>query len=266
MPEWITNLIIDQYSWGPWIRVGIYFLLAWLASVFSSYFAHLMLVIWKMGRQDQMTPERKEALQSLYASATSFFVFIVAILASLSLFIKPDTLVWMVGLFSAAFGLGARPLISDYLTGIGFIFADTFGVGEKVDILGIEGVIEKIDLRTTWMRAPNGELVIIPNGEIRLVSNYSRGKFSTANISLKVVAADLSRALVLLQRVGREAVSVLPNLLEPWQVISKEGVIGQQAELTLLTKARFGKAAEMRPRLLALVQERLAEAEIELVD
>jgi hypothetical protein len=65
---------------------------------------------------------------------------------------------------------------------------------------------------------------------------------------------------------GREAVSLLPNLLEPWQVISENGTIGQQTELTLLAKARFGKAAEMRPRLLALVQERLAEAGITLAD
>jgi hypothetical protein len=59
---------------------------------------------------------------------------------------------------------------------------------------------------------------------------------------------------------------LLPNLLEPWQVISDSGVIGQQTELTLSTKARFGKAAEMRPRLLALVQDRLAEADILLVN
>jgi small-conductance mechanosensitive channel len=45
----------------------------------------------------------------------------------------------MVGLFAAAFGLGARPLVSDYLTGVGFLFEDTFDVGEKVDILGNEG-------------------------------------------------------------------------------------------------------------------------------
>jgi len=43
-------------------------------------------------------------------------------------------------------------------------------------------------------------------------------------------------------------------------------VIGQQTELTLLAKARFGMGAEMRPRLLALVQERLAEAGVGLVD
>jgi hypothetical protein len=65
---------------------------------------------------------------------------------------------------------------------------------------------------------------------------------------------------------AEEAVRLLPNLLEPWQVISETGTIGQQAELMLVARARFGKAAEMRPRLLTLVQERLAEADVAMSD
>ena len=106
----------------------------------------------------------------------------------------------------------------------------------------------------------------MPNGEVRVVRNFTRVLFPTANIKLKVEGADLSRALPLLEELGQEAVSLLPNLLEPWQVISETGAMGQQTVLTLLAKARFGQAAEMRPRLLALVQERLAEAGIALVD
>jgi hypothetical protein len=83
---------------------------------------------------------------------------------------------------------------------------------------------------------------------------------------LKIEAADLCQALPFLEELGQGAVSLLPNLLEPWQVISEKGTIGQQTELTLLAKARFGQAAEMRPHLLALVQERLAEAGIALAD
>ena len=69
---------------------------------------------------------------------------------------------------------------------------------------------------------------------------------------------------MLLENLGKEAVVMLPNLIEPWQIISPEGVIGQCTELTLIAKARFGMAAKMRPRLLSLVQERLAEAAIDL--
>ena len=208
--------------------------------------------------------QRQRTLSDLFASAISFGAFLIATVFTLGLFVDTTTLVWMIGLFSAAFGLGARPLISDYLTGIGFIFENTLDIGEKVEILGIEGVVEKINLRTTLIRAPGGELCVVPNGEIRTIRNFSRGRFSTANITLKLSATDLSRSIILLEELGEEAVTLLPNLLEPWQVVSESGVIGDKAELTLLTKTRFGKAAEMRPRLLALVQERLSDAEITL--
>jgi len=44
------------------------------------------------------------------------------------------------------------------------------------------------------------------------------------------------------------------------------GALGEHIELTLLAKARFGQAAELRPSLLALVQERLTEAGISSAD
>jgi small-conductance mechanosensitive channel len=39
---------------------------------------------------------------------------------------------------------GARPLISDVLTGIDLIFEDTYAFGEKVEIQGVEGVVEAV--------------------------------------------------------------------------------------------------------------------------
>lgn len=253
--------------WSYVVRIGGFYILSWLVHRLAPWMAGcLMRLIRFTPRGRQPRPERQATLQSLVASAISFVAFAAATLVSVGQFVQADTLIWIVGLFSAAFGLSARPLTSDILAGLSFIFEDTFAVGEKVETLGVEGVVEAINLRTTWIRSPTGELYIVPNGELRVIRNFSRSRFSTANIKLKMEGADLSRALPLLEELGQEAVSLLPNLLEPWQVISESGTIGQQTELTLLAKARFGRAAEMRPRLLALVQERLAEASIALVD
>jgi hypothetical protein len=79
-------------------------------------------------------------------------------------------------------------------TGISFIFEDTFDVGEKVEILNVEGVIEAVNLRTSTLRAPTGELYIVPNGEIRLIRNFSRGRFSITKITLKLAGEDLGHA------------------------------------------------------------------------
>ncbi len=265
MFEQLTVLFTTPVWWSYVIRIVSFYLLAWFVHRLARRLAGRISRLSRFAsRTLRPRPERQETLEGLIASAISFTVFMVATLASIGQFVRPDTLVWMVGLFSAAFGLGARPLISNFLAGVSLIFEDIFAVGEKVEILGVEGVIEAVNLRTTWMRAPTGELYIVPNGEMVVVRNFSRGLFSLADIKLKIATADLNRALSLLEELGQRDVLLLPNLLEPWHVISESGVSGQQTELTLLAKARFGKAAEMRPRLLALVQEQLAKEGIAL--
>jgi len=205
--------------------------------------------------------ERLRTLQSLTSSALSIAAYIIATLFSLTLFVDAESLIWMIGLFSAAFGLGARPFISDFLTGISFIFEDTIDVGDKIEIpmspKTVEGVVEKVTLRVTQVRGMDGELFTMPNGDIRLVRNFSRGDISRTSVSVKVPSTSLVQALTLLEALAQPAMTRLPNLVEPWQVISETGAIGNDTELTILAKAKFGKGAELRTRLMALVQEEL---------
>ena len=267
MWQQFVTLWTAEFWWSYLLRIVVYFLAAYLIHRLSRRLARRLLRIGSLAnKRRQMRPDRQKTLASLVASAITFLSVVTAVLLSLNLFVGGETLVWMVGLFTAAFGLGARPLVSDFLTGIGFLFEDTFDVGEKVDIMGNEGVVETVNLRTTTLRAPGGELFVVPNGEIRILRNFSRGRFSSATVSLKLDADDLSRALPILEELSREALLLLPNLLEPWQIISETGTIGQQTELTLVAKAKYAMGAEMRPRLLALVHERLNEAGIHLGD
>lgn len=269
-PQLIPDFTLSLRQAPVWVEsvllIVLFFFLAWVVHRMAPRLARRIV------RLHRFTPgsvtlrqERQLTLRGLLASSISVAAFTVATIISLSLFIDTNTLIWVIGLFSAAFGLGARNLVNDFVSGVSLIFSDDYDVGEKVEMMGVEGVIEAVNMRTTLVRAPTGELLVVPNGDVRLIRNYSRGRFSMANITLKLAASDLPRALPLLEALGKEAVALLPNLLEPWKVISQSGVIGQQTELTLLAKARFGKAAEMRPRLLALVQERLTDAGIELV-
>ena len=242
----------------------MYFLLAWLLSYVAGIISRRVIRLGGLASQ-KSRPERQKTLYGLVQGIITVTFFVVAAMLSLNQFVETTTLIWMIGLFGAGFGLSARPLISDVMAGTSFIFEDTFSVGEKVEILDNEGIIEAITLRTTWLRAPTGELYTIPNGDIRVVRNFSRGRFSVANIIFKIPAAELSRALPVLESLSLEAMDSLPNLIEPWSVISESGIIGQTAELTLLAKARFGKAAEMRTKLLAMVHETLENENIELV-
>lgn len=263
MFEQVTEFISANF----FLRTTLLFFLAWIVSRLSRRIAGRVLRLSRFtSERRRPSPEREQTLQELLANIITVLAFLVVILASLLFFIDVDTLFWMIGLFSAAFGLGARPQISDFLSGLGFLFEDTFSVGEKVEIMGNEGVIEAVKLRTVLMRAPTGELFVIPNGEIRVVRNFSRGKFSAVNVTLKVSTASLNRTLETLSSLSADALVSLPNLIEDWQVLNETGAVGEHTELSLIAHARFGKGAEMRPRLLALIHERLAEEGIELVD
>lgn len=260
---------LAQYPWldNP-IRILTYVAAAWLVAFLLKRLARWLLKLGRLAPQHRkLSPERQKTLHSLLSSTINLIVIVLAIIASMRLFVDATTVAWVMGLFSAAFGFGARLIIGDYLGGLSFLFEDSFAVGEKIEIPGsptFEGVVEAINLRTTMLRSPSGELYVVPNGEIRTVRNFSRGKFSIANITINISATDLSTALPALEALANEAVSLLPNLIEPWRVTSLGGVTGQYTELTLIAKARFGKAAEMRPRLLALVQERLLEINVQL--
>ncbi len=220
---------------------------------------------------DAAHKKRRETLQQIFASLISVGAFITAIVFNLGQFVTVETLLWLMGFLTAAFGFGARVLVTDILAGFNIIFEDIFGVGEKIEVKGSTGVIsatgvvEHVSLRTTWIRASSGEPFVVPNGDVRTIRNFSRGRFSMANISLKLAGADLQRVLPILTDLGKEAVTLLPDLLEPWQVISESGALGQHAELTLVAKARFGRAADVRPNMLTLVQGRLIESDIPLV-
>jgi small conductance mechanosensitive channel len=240
------------------LRIVLFFGVAWLVHRAAPWLArHLVRLRYVRGRP---VPERLTTLRSIVASALSFGALVVALVLTLAQFVDANTLLWVIGLFSAAFGLGARDFVNDIVAGLGIVLDDIFAVGEKIEIGGVEGVVEAVTLRMTRLRSPTGELFMVPNGEVRVVRNFSRGRFSAANVTVRVAAGDLPLSLAVLGDLAAEAVELLPDLVEPWRVISPDGHIGRETDLTLVAKARFGRAAELRPRLLALVHERLAEA------
>lgn len=219
---------------------------------------------WRTGEQHHA---RRRTLVSLVSGILTGVAFAIAGFISLATFINIDTLVWMIGLFGAGIGFGAKPFISDYMTGIAFIADDSFDVGEKIEVIGIVGVVEAVTLRITTLRGEDGERYTIPNGEIRQVRNFSRGQYTPINISVRVPAAEIQNAIAVLEELGEEAAEELPHLLGPWRVIAVDHTqLSSHAELTLAARAVFGKGAQTRPYILAMVQKRLASKTIELVD
>jgi small conductance mechanosensitive channel len=270
---------VDLFSWlPPWlVQTLITLVMVWVGLWMTRYLVKRIIQpklepdmrrwVHRLDpRAIPLRPERRETLRRLITSPINLIALVVAGLFGLAHFIG-----WTnVTLLTGAFGLASAPLLRDLQNGMHIVLEDTFDIGERVQIgdtlTRIEGIVESINLRTTSIRAPGGELYAVPHGEIRIVRNYSRGDFALTSLMLKVTMADLASTLAHLNELSQEAVALLPNLVEPWQVSSGSGVIRQHARLTVLAKARFGQTEALRLELMALIQQRLAEAGITLID
>jgi len=78
------------------------------------------------------------------------------------------------GIVGIAIGLGAQTLVRDILSGIFMLIEDQYGVGDNVNVLDVQGIVEKVGLRVTTVRDSQGTLWYLRNGEILKVGNQSK--------------------------------------------------------------------------------------------
>jgi len=88
----------------------------------------------------------------------------------------------------ATIGFGAQSMVRDLLAGFLLIIEDQFDIGDSLMVGGTSGTVEDLSLRVTRLRGVDGTIWFVPNGEIRLLANTSRG-WAEAMIDIPVPAA-----------------------------------------------------------------------------
>jgi len=131
----------------------------------------------------------------------SFAVYGITLYLLLSTIqINPTPLFASAGIFGIIIGLGLRPLIEDFFTGLFMLSEDILRVGDYVMIGDSEGTIEFLCLRTLRLRDKYGAIHIIPNREIKKIINYSK-KLSRVIVDIQVKnSQSIDNAITLLEK------------------------------------------------------------------
>lgn len=265
------------------VFVFVVFLIAWLISRLSGRLAGWILQAARYediprtridpaaeSYMDDNTimARRQQTVQQLLAGFITFGVFTLALVLAVGQFFSLSNLAIVATVAANAFGFAARDYVGDMLNGISNIFENRFNIGDNVAVFRtgdkVEGVIERMTVRTLSIRTRTGELINVPQGEVRILLNYSRGSYSGVDVICKVAAADLPRAMAELQALGREAPAMLPECIEPWTLVSRDGTLGSAAEIRIHARALFGYGAGLRLRIMVLIEERLSSVGISL--
>jgi small-conductance mechanosensitive channel len=119
--------------------------------------------------------ERASTIGGVLSATLKTATWIIALAMALGEFgFDLGPLIASAGIVGVAVGLGAQTLVRDILSGIFMLIEDQYGVGDSVDVLEVEGVVEKVGLRVTTVRDGQGTLWYLRNGEILKVGNQSQ--------------------------------------------------------------------------------------------
>ena len=276
---------MSQGTWDDfqrWIRgTGLEILLIILGALIVARFVHWiadrsgrraelrMQEMAESGQTPSANVRQSRAIVQVVEWLVIGTVYAVAILLILDRAGVPLAgLVPTAAVIGVALGFGAQRVVQDLLAGFFLVserqygFGDLIRIGEVGSTTGVAGTVESLTLRTTRLRTIEGEVVTIPNGEIRQVTNLSR-EWSRVVVDAKVpIDKDLEQVITRL----REAVATLGDepawkdlILEAPSVLGVESLtLGvAQVRVTTLTQPgqQFVVGRELRQRIAGALRD-----------
>src|SRR3954468_10188081 len=189
-----------QFGLDRPLKILIVILIAAIASSVLSRLARRAVEtaagITPVRRASARADQRARTLAAVTGSLVRIVVWTTAGLTILGILgIALGPLIAGASIVGVALGFGAQALVRDFLSGFFILVEDQYGVGDKVNLSGAKGTVEEVTLRVTRMRADDGSVWFVPNGEIRKVANATMGWQRALIDVLLPLDVDVDRAL-----------------------------------------------------------------------
>ena len=141
-----------------------------------------------------------DTVASLLSSLCKYAIYFIILCNVLVMWgVNITSILALGGAVSVAVGLGAQDIVKDMMAGLFIITENQFGVGDIVELNGFSGTVEAIGIRTTRIRNADGNVHIVPNGQISIVTNMSKG-FNRAIVDISVAyGEDMDRVFAVLK-------------------------------------------------------------------
>jgi small conductance mechanosensitive channel len=205
-----------------------------IAAVLSRIFGRVarravetMAGITPVRRASARADQRAHTLAAVTGSVVRIIVWTIAGLTILGIFgISLGPLIAGASIVGVALAFGAQALVRDFLSGFFILVEDQYGVGDKVNIGGAKGIVENVTLRVTRMRADDGAVWFVPNGEIRKVANDTMGWHRATIDVLLPLDSDVDRALTV---IAEECDAVAGDPAWAEEIVERPQVLGVEA-------------------------------------
>jgi moderate conductance mechanosensitive channel len=198
----------------------------------------------------QIAASRLRTLMPLLrAMAGSVIVVVGGLLVLSELGVNITPLIAGASVFGLAISFGSQSLVRDIVSGVFFLAEDSFRIGEYVDCSKVKGTVEGFSVRSLKLRHQNGQLHIVPFGQVAHITNFSRDwtvvKFNLAFAN----GTDVELLRKTVKKIGTDMMeepAFKPILLQP---LKMQGVVDIK-DNSLIVRFKF----MARPKNPSLVQ------------
>ena len=175
----LIEKILSKEVIGPIITIIVMFIL---------YKIIRRIIVKLFNFKTKKIKQKKQAtLMNFFINVLRVVFLILAALIILEIYgFKTSAIVTSLGAVTVVIGLAFQDMLKDFISGISFIFEDSYNVGDWVTINDFKGEVISIGMKTTRIKAYGGEILIINNGSITQVINH------TAANSMAVVDVNVS--------------------------------------------------------------------------
>lgn len=236
----------------------------------------LLVVTWAVARAATSISRRamkrthmRESLTDLFGRLIAIAIWIVGLLIAATILfpnLTPAKMLAALGLGSIAIGLAFKDIFENFLAGILIMLREPMRIGDFVECEGVDGNVEKITIRDTYIRRTDGQLVLVPNAMLFKNPVYVATDRDIRRTRIICGVAydediDESRAVI---RAAVESVDAVETD-RPIQIYAKEFADSSiNFEVVWWTGSRPGDIRKCRDKVVAAIKRALDEAGIEI--
>ncbi len=238
------------------------------AAVLSRFGGRLALrIVTRLGRANPLAErsaraaQRTVTLASVAASTLRVAIWTAAgLLLASEVGLNIGPLLAGAGIVGLALAFGAQSLVKDFVSGFFILAEDQYGVGDLITVGPVSGTVEEVNLRVTSIRANDGTLWFVPNGEIRMVGNAAKDWVKAVVDVVVNRGADLARAITVITE-ELAAMSADPVwtevLLEEPEVLGVESMGTEGVTVRVEVRTALGNRVRVARELRTRITSRL---------
>ncbi len=239
---YINELLIDRFNVSQALSgfvVLLIVILIWLVAGVALSRLNRRIIINAFQRKKGEV--RGKTLGNLLAGVLSviiWFIVTLAIMTEIGFEITP--ILAAAGILGLAIGFGMQHLVSDIVSGFFIIMDNAYNLGETIEVDGFKGKVVHMNLHVTHVENFMGSLLIINNGRIGRLINWSRNN-TTALVDFGVAyETDLAKVTEIMPELMESLKEKFDDIIEIPSFLGVTELADSSINMRIMAKTKTG--------------------------